>query len=99
MARRNSVRDFVADSHGVLIDPHAPTALAQIMADILNDPDRARAMGAASLQKAEQFSIQRRAQNILAWLDEIRELHAAQQTALSRRAFLSNWRRGMPWRG
>ncbi len=49
--------DAIVDGRtGVLVDPSNPAAVAAALADLLEDPERVRAMGAAGRERAAEFT-------------------------------------------
>jgi glycosyltransferase involved in cell wall biosynthesis len=63
--------EVVADGHsGTLVPPDEPEALADALAELLKDPDRAARMGAAGRQRVERlFTLDR-------FLDRILEVYS-----------------------
>jgi glycosyltransferase involved in cell wall biosynthesis len=54
------MRDVVTDGvSGRLVPQGAPQVLAQVLCDVVDDPDGARRMGAAAARRATDFSVQR----------------------------------------
>jgi glycosyltransferase involved in cell wall biosynthesis len=57
---------------GILVPPQDPAALADAIASLLDDPERARAMGEAGRQRVEQhFTVERMVAETLALYEEL----------------------------
>jgi glycosyltransferase involved in cell wall biosynthesis len=83
-ARVGALRDIVLDGEtGLLIEPHAHTALAHAISRLLRAPEQARQMGLRGRQRIERvFSRQRQVEEVLTLY---RQLHAAQRASSSTR--------------
>lgn len=56
-ADSRALPEFVSPANGVLVDPHDPVTLAQVLTDILASPERRRTMGSAGRETAERYAI------------------------------------------
>jgi len=85
-ARVGALQDIVLDGEtGLLIEPHAHTALAHAISRLLRAPEQARQMGLRGRQRIERlFSRERQVDSVLRLY---RQLHAAQHASTTAR----NW--------
>jgi glycosyltransferase involved in cell wall biosynthesis len=57
-ANSRALPEFVGPANGVLVAPHDPPALASALADLIDDPERRRHLGAGGRRMAEQCGIE-----------------------------------------
>ena len=57
-ADTRALPEFVNPANGVLLDPHDPVRLAQVLKELLASPQRRQALGAAGRQSAERYGIE-----------------------------------------
>ena len=70
VADRSSLPEIVGDA-GVRIDADDPEDLAGALAQLLADPERARALGARGIERARAFSWPRAAERLADLVDRV----------------------------
>jgi glycosyltransferase involved in cell wall biosynthesis len=69
---RSGARDVARDQREALYyEPHDTAALVEHLVGLLNDPTRARALGAAAQLRIQEFAVSRFVERFEALLDEI----------------------------
>ena len=69
-SNRDFNRDIAGEDNALLIEPDDVDAIARAICALRDEPERRRAMGAHSLERAKSLTLSARAEAILAFIGE-----------------------------